>query len=150
MTAPNFSSILDDSPTEVARPQPLPAGTYLTRVIGQPRYDKSSKKQTPFVEFTLKLMAAEEDVDADELADALGEKSISDRVLPITFYLTEDAVYRLDEFHEHCGLDLENEESRRNRNDEVTNAEVRVVVAHEASQDGSQVFARIRRTLPAE
>lgn len=150
MSAPNFASILDDSPTEVSRPKPLPAGTYLCRVIGTPRYDKSSKKQTPFVEFTLKLMAAEEDVDEDELAEVLGDSALGDRVMTNTYYLTEDAVYRLDEFHQHCGLDLENEESRRQRNEEVINAEVRVVVAHEASQDGQQVFARIRRTLPTE
>jgi hypothetical protein len=150
MSAPNFASILDDSPTEVSRPKPLPAGTFVTRVIGAPRYDKSSKKQTPFVEFQLKLIAAEEDVDEDDLAEALGDKSIQERVIPYQLYLTEDAVYRLDEFHEHCGIDLEDEQSRRQRNEEVVNSEVRVVIAHEASQDGQQVFARVRRTLPAE
>lgn len=150
MNAPNFASILDESPTEITRPKPLPIGTYLTRVIGAPRYDKSSKKQTPFVEFTLKFLSAEDDVDEDDLVEALGDGDIGDRALPVTFYLTEDAVYRLDEFHTHCGIDLEEEQSRRQRNDEVVNAEVRVVVSHEASQDSSQVFARIRRTLPAE
>jgi hypothetical protein len=147
MTAPNFSSILDESPTEVERPKPLPVGTYLCIVAGQPVYDKSTKKGTPYVEFTLRPLAAESDVDEDELAEAGG---LDNKSLRATFYLTEDAVYRLDEFHQHCGIDLEDEASRRQRNDEVVNAQVRVVVNHGTSQDGTRIYAQIARTLSAE
>ena len=51
---PNFASILDEAPTEIDRPKPIPTGTYLCRVQGTPTYDKSSKKGTPFVQFTLR------------------------------------------------------------------------------------------------
>jgi hypothetical protein len=57
---PNFASILDEAPTEIDRPKPIPTGTYLCRVQGTPTYDKSSKKGTPFVQFTLKPISAEE------------------------------------------------------------------------------------------
>lgn len=145
-TNPNFASILDESPTEVATPLPAPQGTYVF-VVGNPRYDKSTKKGTDFVEFPLRAVAAEADVDETELEEVGGIDAIN---LRATFYLTEDAVYRLDEFHAHCGIDLEDGESRRQRNDAVVNAEVRGFVKHETSQDGTRIFARFNRSLPAE
>lgn len=148
MSVPNFASLLDAAPTEINRPKPLPIGTYLCVVSGQPEYGTSSKKGTPFVQFTLRPIAAEADVDEEDLA-ALG--GIEGKTLRNTFYITEDAVYRLDEFHEHCGLDLDDETSRRNRNDEVVNAQVRAVVKHRDANDGSgNVYTEIARTLKAD
>lgn len=147
MTGPNFSSILDEAPTEVNRPKPMPVGTYLFTVIGSPTYDKSAKKGTPYVQFTLKPIAAESDVDDEALEEAGG---IDNKTQRLTFYLTVDAIFRLDEFHEHCGIDLGEESSRRQRNDDVVNAQVRGVISHRTSDDGTQIFAEIRRTLPAD
>lgn len=147
MTQPNYASILDESPTEIERPKPLPVGTYLCVVQGQPRYDKSSKKQTDFVEFTLRPIAAEEDVDEEALAEMGG---FDNKTIRATYYLTEDAVYRLDEFHQHCGIDPEDGESRRNRNEAIVNAQVRAVVKHRNSQDSSTVFAELARTATAD
>ena len=144
---PNFSSILDEAPTEIDRPKPLPAGTYLCVIAGAPEYGKSSKKGTDFAQFTLKPMQAEDDVDEDELAEAGG---VDGKTLRTTFYLTEDAVYRLDEFHEHCGIDISKKASRKTRNDEVVNAHVRVVVKHRTSEDGSRIYAEVSRTLAAD
>jgi len=146
MANPNFASILDEAPTEVDRPKPLPAGTYIC-IVGNPVYDKSAKKGTPYVMFTLKPIGAESDVDEDELAEMGG---FENKTIRATFYLTEDAVYRLDEFHQHCGLDLTDEASRRARNDEVVNAQVRAVVKHRSSDDGTQIYAELARTLPAD
>lgn len=147
MATPNFSSILDESPSEVAAPQPMPQGTYVCVVQGV-TYDKTTKKGTDYAEFTLRPIAAEADVDEDELAET-GE--LEGKTLRATFYLTEDAIYRLDEFHTHCGLDIANDGlSRRARNDEVINQEVRAFVKHETSQDGSRIFARFNRSLPVE
>lgn len=147
MNQPNFASLLDEAPEEINRPKPLPAGTYTCVVRGQPRYDKSSKKQTPFVEFTLAPIAAGDDVDEEELA---GMGGFDGKTIRATYYLTEDAIFRLDEFHTHCGIDLEQPASRRQRNDEVVNAQVVAVVGHRASDDGQSVFAELKRTAPAE
>lgn len=143
---PNFASILDESPTEVSAPLPLPQGTYHCVVQGLPRYDKTSKKQTDFVEFTLKPIAAEEDVDPNELDEVGG---LDGKTIRAQFFITEDAVYRLDEFHEHCGVDLNDGQTRRQRSEAVVNAEVRVFMKHEPSQDGTRIFARFNRSLPA-
>ena len=147
MATPNFASILDEAPTEVAAPQPMPQGTYVCIVQGV-TYDKTTKKGTDYAEFTLRPVAAEADVDEDELAETGG---LEGKTLRATFYLTEDAIYRLDEFHTHCGLDIANDGlSRRTRNDECINQEVRAFVKHETSQDGSRIFARFNRSLPME
>lgn len=147
MTHPNFTSILDEAPTEINRPKPLPAGTYECVVQGQPRYDKSSKKQTDFVEFTLRPVAAGDDVDEDELNEAGG---IDGKTIRATYYLTEDAVYRLDEFHSHCGIDISEPASRRARNEECVNASIIAVVKHRSSEDGQRIFMELARTAPVE
>ncbi len=147
MSSPNFASILDESPTEIIRPEPLPEGTYLA-VVGMPRYDKSSKKKTDFVEFPLRLINAGPDVDDESLAQALGDGKLNDKEMKITFYLTEDAKYRLDEFHRDCGVDIEVPASRRARNEACVNQEVRVHIKHSSSEDGTRIYANASRTLP--
>jgi len=146
ISSPSFQSILDESPTEVAPVKLLPPGSYVC-VVGPPRYDKSSKKGTPFVEFILRPVAAGEDIDLDDLEEQGG---LDGKQIRATFYLTEDAVRRLDQFHEHCGLDLSDEMPRRVRNDAVVNSQVTAVVRHEQSEDGTQTFTRLARTAPAE
>ena len=143
--SPNFQSILDEAPTEVTSPPPLPVGTYLTTVING-EYIESSKKGTPGIEFTHRLIAAEADVDEDDLEASGG---LEGRTIRNTYWLTPDAAFMLDQFHENCGLDLSEGESRRNRNDAVINAQVKVFIKHRPSNDG-RVFLEVARTLPAD
>lgn len=153
MANPNFGALLDRAPTEIERPKPMPVGSYITIIQGTPRYDKSAKKQTEFVEFTHKFVSAGDDVDADELKEALtspsGEtKALNEVTMKNTFYLTENSLWRLKDFLEHCGFDVNNPEaSLRKMIEETTNSEVGVVVRHEASQDGQSIFARIDKTF---
>ena len=143
--APNFGSILDRAPSEIEKPKPLPQGSYITVLVGQPRFDKSAKKQTEFVEFTHKLLAAQEDVDEDELKSMGG---IKEKVMKNTFYLTEGAAWRLKEFLEHCGID--EADSLREMIEETPGKQVGIFINHEASQDGTSVFARVGKTFVVE
>jgi hypothetical protein len=144
--APNFTSILDEQPTEVNRPKPLPEGTYVC-IVGQPEEGQSSQKKTPFVKFPLRPISVLEDVDPAALEEVGG---LDSKNLSTTYYLTPDSIFRLDEFHEHCGLDLTDAASRRARNAEVVNSQVLAVVKHRMSQDNTQSFAEVNRTAPAE
>lgn len=146
MSNPNFAALLDEAPTEINRPKPLPQGTYLCTVTGW-ETGESSKKKTPFVRFSLLVIAADDDVDAEELEASGGFEG---KTLRTDYYITADAVYRLDEFHEHCGLDITDEVSRKMRNDEVVNTQVKVYVKHRASADGESVYAEVGRTLSAD
>ena len=145
--APNFGSILDRAPSEIEKPKPLPQGSYITVLVGQPRFDKSAKKQTEFVEFTHKLLAAQEDVDEDELKSMGG---IKEKVMKNTFYLTEGAAWRLKEFLEHCGIDLDDCENLRAAVEETPGKQVGIFINHEASQDGTSVVARVGKTFVVE
>lgn len=143
----NFASILDESPDEVKAPAALPIGTYIGVVQAPIRVDKSAKKGTEFTEFTIRLIEAGEDVDQEALAEIGG---LEDRTVKATFYHTEDSIYRLDQFHQDCGIDLKIPASRRARNEECINCNVGVVISHESSQDGTRIYARVARTLPVE
>ena len=151
---PNFASILDESPDHVDQPKARPVGPYIF-TVGAPTSGKSRKKGTPFIEFPLRAIAAEDGVDPDALEEAGGIEGFKTKV---TFYLTEDSIFRLDQFHEHCGIDLKSDKSsRRMRNDMVVNAQVLGIVEHEypLGEDGEpdmtkEPFVRVNKTAPAE
>lgn len=155
--AQTFGSILDRAPADVEKPKPAPIGSYKTQIVGQPRFDKSSKKQTEFVEFTHKLISAGEDVDEADLEayltpldPALPKRKLSEVTMKNTYYLTEASLWRLKEFLEHCGIDMDAVDSLREGIEATPGVEVGVFVNHEPSQDGESFFARINKTFVAE
>lgn len=153
---PSFTNILDRAPSTVEKPKPLPPGTYDTILQGMPRRDVSAKKQTPFIEFQHKIVAAGDDVDADALREALtspdGEvKALNEIVMKNTYYLTENALWRLKQFLSDCGFDTDDDGSTLQQMVEETNGVgVKIYVKHVPSQDGQTIFAQIDKTLPAE
>ncbi len=144
-TSPNFGALLDKPASDVERPKPLPQGSYHCIVKGLPRFDKSSKKFTEFVEFTLQPTSAGEDVDEEDL-EAMG--GIANKTIRATYYITEDALWRLKDFLGHCGI--EEDGSLRNMIDQTPNCEVIAFIKHRASEDGQSVFAELAKTAPVE
>ena len=142
-----FESVLDMPASEIERPKPLPVGSYVCVVQGQPRIDKSAKKQTEFSEFTLKILEALDDVDSDAI-EALG--GVQGKILKVTFYHTENSIYRLKEFLQHLGIDMDEGESLRQAMAEAAGKQVTAYVVHEASQDGETVYAKVKNTAPVE
>ena len=153
MPTKSFEDILDapfDGPAE--RPPLVPKGTYLTTVIGPYEEGHSTKKGTLFFAFNHRLIEPMDDVDADELADygALDGVTLSN-----TYYLTPKSLYRLDEFFQHCGLNTDSPklrkmsgiEARKAMAEGTDNAQVYVVVDHEAN--GDRTFARVVGTAKA-
>lgn len=66
-----FVSILDQQVNDTDLTiKNLPPGSYVATVQGY-KLDKSSKKQTEFVEFTMKIVEAQNDVDEDALDEYL-------------------------------------------------------------------------------
>ena len=151
-----FAGILDRPATEIEKPPALPPGTYLAIVKGLPRYDKSSKKQTDFIEFTLAIQRAEEDVSEKDLQAFLTKKDGSTRALTDinmknTYYLTEDAAWRLKKFLGDLGFDTDDEEhTLREMCEQSTNCEVYISVKQRPSEDGKSVFAEIKDTAKVE
>lgn len=147
MSSPNFGAILDKPSTEIERPKPLPAGTYTMVVKGMPRYDKTTKKGTEYAEFILQPLSAGEDVDEGDLA-AMG--GLTNKTLKDTYYLTEDAIWRLKKFCDDCGVEEEGDVSLRQRIESTNGCQILVHVKHEASQDGQTIYAKVGSTAAVE
>lgn len=154
--ATSFESILDTPSAEVERPKPLPAGTYDAIVKGMYEEGVSSQKKTPFVRFTYALSAAGEDVDEDELKELLTDKdgnteAIGSKTIKDTYYTTPDALFRLTDTLANMGLDTEADGvTIRQLLSETPNQSIRIVVGHRASDDGTQIFAEVKRTMKAD
>jgi hypothetical protein len=152
---PNFSDILDTPATEISRPKPLPQGTYLWMIVGLPRIDKSTRKGTEFSEYTCKALEASDDVDADALKASLTKASgevvpLRDRSLRITFYHTDDSLYRLKKFLTDLDIDEEDEDGSprkiRDMMQDVPSRQFWGHVKHTPSDDGEMIFANIDKT----
>jgi hypothetical protein len=154
MANPNFSSILDDDPADAEAPKGLPQGQYVFIVDGQPKFDKSSKKGTDFAEFTCKPIQPMDSVDQNALAAALSRKDgttrvLSDMSMRLTFYLTEDAKYRLAAFMKHCGLDITGEtKSYSQWISEMPGCQFVGTVGQTMSDDGERMYSNITKTAP--
>jgi hypothetical protein len=154
MANPDFAGILNRQSGDVERPKPLPIGEYTFKVKGLPNFDKSAKKGTPYVEFTCVPIAPMDSVDADDLQESLtrksGVKQLSDMVQKLTFYLTEDALWRLKEFLLNDLQIEEGEKTLQAMIEEAPNSEFIGTIKHAPTNDGKGVFANIGSTAPVE
>lgn len=152
---PNFSGILDRQSTGVVeRPKPHPVGNYVWVVKGLPEFGESQQKKTPFVQFTASPIQAMDDVEAEALDAFLTRADNSKKSLPemtqrLTFYITEDAAWRLDKFLEDCGC-LEEGKTRTEMIEATPGCQFIGTIKHTASDDGTVVYANIAGTAKAE
>lgn len=154
-SASSFSDILKTKRGDAERPSPMPVGDYVCVIAGQPRQDKSKQKQTPFVEFTYKILEALDSVDADQLDEWLtnkkGEKKkLSEVTIKDTYYLTEGALWRLEEMLKAAGLEEDDDMSFTQAIEEAPGHQLVVTMRHESNQDGSAVFARVAGVAAVE
>lgn len=63
----DFSDILNKPAAEVEKPKPRPTGTYLGTIHGMP--DQRTAGDQPILSFKVKLIAPQDDVDREALAD---------------------------------------------------------------------------------
>lgn len=141
----NFSDVLDKPSAEIERPVPLPAGQYICAIVGLPRHDKSSKKQTPFVEFTARVLQAGDDVDQEALAEMGG---LAEKTIKLTYYLTENSVYRLKEFlFDDLGLE-DDGGSLRPKLEQTAGCQFMATIKHTSSDDGKSIYANVASTAP--
>lgn len=109
---PDFSQLLRKPAGEAKRPPPLPPGDYYGIVKGYEVGDNNRNK-TPYVRFQVGLQDWP-DSSADEWTHAeadgavqnvtKGDVDLSKRQMRKDFFLTDDALWRLDEFIRTCGV----------------------------------------------
>jgi len=94
----DFKSLLNTSTGSMVPPPMVPVGTYQA-MFGQYKLSKAKNEaQTPFAEFPVTLTAAEGDVDSEQFAEFGGQAQLAKAKLRHTFYLTEDALFRVRDF----------------------------------------------------
>jgi len=146
MSNTNFQDILN-RPSEEIKPMPtLPLGSYHTVVIGLPEQGESSKKKTPQLKFTHKIIAPLDDVDPDAITEFEAEgETITGQEIENIFYVTPKSANMLKEFIINCGVDLAGKTMAEGL-DEIPNSEVIINIKHEQSDDGTRTFSKVGRT----
>src|SRR5229473_8005714 len=146
MAHTNFQDILNRPTEEIKPPVTLPMGSYHTIVMGLPEQGESSKKKTPFLKFTHKIIAALDDVDPDAITEfEVDGETIAGQEIENTLYVTDKSANMLKEFLINCGVDLTGR-SMAEGLDDVPNAEVIINIKHEASDDGKRVYSKVGST----
>lgn len=135
--AVNFASLLSKPVESAERPKSKPAGTY-RGIVENYKFDTSREKKTPYVRFGVTSVMAGDDVDRDRLAhiDLTKYKPYVD------FYITDDALFRLREFIESCGIDTKGRDFNETI-PEVKSKGVIFTVIEEPTQDGQGMRNRI-------
>jgi len=102
--AVDFRPLLNKKADDCKPMPPLPEGTYRGRITKH-QFQTSRDKGTPYVEFTIQLMSAEDDIDPNLLVDAENNPIDLSRIMKNTrFFLTPNADYRLVEFIKTLGV----------------------------------------------
>jgi hypothetical protein len=132
--AADFRALLAKPMDDVKRPIPLPQGTF-HGLIGKHSFGESRNKKTPFVSYELTLQSHSDDIEDD----AMEGIELAKRTLSVTYYLTEDALYRAKEFLQSVGVATEGR-ALGECLPEAVNARVLVGITQRNSEDGTQIF----------
>jgi len=136
----SFMDALNRKADDIEKPKPLPVGTYIGTVAGPAEIKEIGQNNTPAAIFQFNILSADADVDTEALTHAGGCQG---KRLRQTFFLTEDALYRLKDFLvEICGIEASGRTVGEMLPDAV-NRMVKMTVKHRPSPDGTQIYAEI-------
>lgn len=144
---PNFEDILNRSVDDIKPPPNLPEGTYLCVVQGMPEQVESRLKKTPGLRFKLQIVQPAEDVDRDQLAAFEG--GVNGKVLNHDLWVTDNSLFMLKEFVDHCGA-LEEGQSLGACIDNVPNSSVMAFIKHDIIEGSERKIAKVARTAPVD
>lgn len=98
---PDFSALLRKPAGEAKRPKALPIGDY-QGVVKSHEVGDNNKNHTPYVRFGIVLTGWPDEFTQ---ADIPEDTDLSKRQLRKDFFLTDDSLWRLDEFIRSCGVE---------------------------------------------
>lgn len=98
----DLRSLLQTNFDDVKAPVPLPAGSYRGIIVKYDFGQTKGENQTPFIQYTIQLLSACDDVDPNDLDDNI---DWSRKQIRKSFYLTHEALYRFKEFVQKLGID---------------------------------------------
>lgn len=146
-----FQDLLSREAGTIEPPKPQPAGSYIWQNLGY-KFDKTKpkdgKQPTDFVSFNVAPIAALDDVDAEAVRAWHGDQPMSKKTKNLDFYITEDALYRLQDF---LVKDLGGQEGKPLKEllEETKGNQFLGMVAHAPSKQNPEiVYANITQTAP--
>lgn len=109
--APNFSHLLKRPAGKAKKPEALPVGDY-PGIIKSFEIGDQNKNKTPYARFQIGLQGWPDSVDEAERSQANAEGKpeaidLAKRQLRRDMYLSDEALYRLDELLRSCGIEPE-------------------------------------------
>jgi hypothetical protein len=148
----DFSAILSKKADKIVKPPVRPAGTYISVIQGSPSFNKVKTKdgEKPVIQFKIKLISPQSDVDPDQLSEpGLGEVT-SWAPLNKDFWVDSPAgEYALTEFLENV-LDISKKgKSVAEMLAESPGKQLMVTVIHKPGQNRQTGEAEIYANLGA-
>lgn len=143
--APNFSALLRKPAGEAKKPPALPAADY-PAVLSSFELGDNNKNKTPYVRFMVKLTGWAESLDE---SDRDSDIDLVKRQMRKDFYLTDDALWRLDEFMKSIGIEA-NGRTYEELFPEMMGMEVIAEVRQYMNQQTSEIGNQLEKLLPAE
>jgi hypothetical protein len=136
--AVDFKTLLSKPAGEAKKPPTLPAETY-PGVIKSYELGDNNKNKTPYVRFHTQLVGWPDSVDDQELRKAV---DLTKRQLRKDYYLTDEALWRLDEFLRSMGLEPSGrtyEEVLPEAVNKPVNVEVQQYMNQQTNEVGNQI-----------
>jgi len=149
MADTDFRNILNTATVDMVPPPLPPTGTYQA-LFGQYKLDKAKNEaQTPYAEYPVTLIAPEGDVDAEQFAEFGGQARLGKVKMRHTFYLSEDARFRLRAFiNDTLGISDEDTPTLGDCLLAGVNKTVLVTIQHRINQRTGKPVAEISTTAP--
>lgn len=146
--APNFQHLLRKPAGKAKKPPALPAGHYPGVIKSWETGDANANK-TPYVRFQCIAREWPEDVAEADRADEDGNAiDLAKRQMRKDYYLSDEALYRLDEMLRSIGVDPEGKLYEEVLPDTI-GTEVILVVTQYMSKTTSEIGSSIEQILPA-
>lgn len=134
----NLDHLLGKKVNEVEKPKSFPIGHYIWTLTAF-EIMESSKKKTPGIEYKVKMIEPMDDVDEDELALV---KNPREKEKKLTFWLTEDSLWRFTDFLETLGVSDE-DKTLEELIPETVSCQFLAAIRHETIEGSTDVIDKI-------
>jgi hypothetical protein len=136
-----MADVLDKLSRDIIKYDPLPVGMYQATVRGLPELKPIGGKQTPAAVFTMTGFVPLQSID---LGTNCGD--LATREMPLTFFLTDAALWRLKKFLDDLDIE-EGNLTLKARIDRAPNRQCKVSIRQNLTKsDNPTVFAEITQT----
>ena len=136
-----MADVLEKLSRDIIKYDPLPVGMYQATVRGLPELKPIGAKQTPAAVFTMTGFVPLQSIDPSANCGDL-----TTREMPLTFFLTDAALWRLKKFLDDLGVE-EGNLTLKARIDQAPNRQCNVSIRHGMTKgDNPTTFAEITHT----